>query len=387
VIDLDPFGEQGPPPPTATPTTRTQAAFGEFVTVDTTTGPVEIAFTLDQARYVNVVARAIDPDINTGVILYNAQGRLIFFNDDYVSERVDLGNKDSVIDRLFLPQGTYSIRLETFDSAGQVSVGTEEATPPTLGLGQLTFIEGRIGPGEGFEQRLNLKGGELITLSVLTGNAEFDPNLQIFDPQGNLIAFNDDVQSEDYFLSVTDAQIQYLVIPADGEYIAEIYAFDETTFGTFQLIIAQYGILQPVENPVELYTGNILQRQVIAFPLNFTRGELITVTARALNSQIDPAIRLLDERDIILIENEDHNTEALDLGDFDARFTHQVIPNDGSYELELLSEAGRGGFTVEIQRLGIVRAGEVGLIDPTANQVLPIGAPTFAPESTAEPAP
>ena len=134
--------------------------------------------------------------------------------------------------------------------------------------------------------------------------------------------------------------------------------------------------------------GEIENRQRVPLNIDFERGQVIRLTARANSLSLDPEILLLDSESYIVTSNDDHGSAAVDLGRFDARVDELVIEKSGTYELDVTSVSGRGEFEVEVTRLGVFQAAtEPIVIDPASIiNATPAPIPTeAAPEVTAEP--
>jgi hypothetical protein len=388
------LGQQQPQPtptPTTTPVATTTVEFGGSVEVNVAAGAAQVSFELTQTQFVNIIARSVDGDTNPRIYLYNAADRLIAFSDDYTARREDLNDYDALIEESFLIPGTYKVRIEGVGGTGQVSVSVEAGTGGVLGTGRMTIIRAQIAPGENFDQTLNLQQNELISLTVISESETLDPRIQLRNADDQLLAKNDDTDSFDVVLDVTDAKIENFVVPATGVYTARIRAFSSREFGTFLFIINRYGTLEPVtEEPQEVLTGDILSRGRLTFPLELQAGEVVSVTAKAAGSQLDPQITLLDPDNVIVISNDDHNTNAPDLAQYDSSFTNYIVQMDGTYTLNLESISGRGGYEITITRHGKLNPQNIGApVDTSANRrfLPPTPAPTVQPETTAEATP
>lgn len=377
-------GQQPQPtqPPTATPVQTLALDFNNSLEVNAAKGAVQVSFTLETAQFINIIARSVDGVTNPRIILFSASERLMAFSDDFIAARDDLNDVDAMIDDVFLIPGSYSVRVEGLGGDGRVNLSTEPAQGGVLGTGQMTTLTREIGAGQSYVLPLTLSQNELVSIMAISSSATLDPRLRLRNPAGELIARNDDSDSFDPILDVTDSKIEYLVVPATDTYELEVRGFSKTDAGVFTLVIFRYGTLEPVAEPQQVLTGIIRQRQRLSFPLELAAGEVISVTARAARSQIDPLAALLDPDKIIVVSNDDHNTQATDVTQFDARFTGYVTQTSGTYTLDLESVSGRGAYEVVIRRAGKVNPDQVGApIDPDAGGIV---TPAPSPEATAE---
>lgn len=380
-----PSSQQQQPQPTAQPTSTPVATatveFGGSTEISGTAGAVQVTFVIDQPQFVNILARSNDGTTNPRIYLYTASERLLTFSDDYTARRDDLNDIDALIEDAFLIPGSYSIRVETAGGDGKVTVGIEPATGGVLGLGQLTTIRAEITAGNRYYHPMPFSAGELISIMAISESDTFDPRLSLRSPEGVQLTKNDDTDSFDIVLDVTDAKIENFVIPATGTYRLEVRGFSTQDTGSVQLLVFRYGTLENATAP-EVLSGSIMQRQRLDFPLQVSAGELISVTARAAGSQLDPQIALLDTDNVVVISNDDHGTNDTDIDTYDARFTNYITQSAGEYTLSLESVGGRGNYEVVIQRFGVLNPALVG--DPIDVNAGVVVTPAPTPESTAE---
>ncbi|MBC8100151.1 MAG: hypothetical protein H7Y11_11965 [Armatimonadetes bacterium] len=369
-----------PLPPTPTPVFLAQVEFGASVDVDTTAGAAQVTFTVAEPQFVDIIARGIDGVTDPTMILYNERNHALTASDDYTARRDDLDPQDAMVGDAFLVAGVYSVRIESSGGDRQVRVSVEAGTGGALGAGQLTTIDAELSPDQRWQQTLTLAQNELISIMVLSKSPTFDPRITLRNAAGDRLAKNDDTDSADPVLDSTDAKLPPLIIPATGEYVFEVRGFSSQDAGGFQVIIQRYGVLQPVEEAPQVLTGDILSRGRLSFPLELQAGEVLNVTARAVNSLLDTQVALLDPDDVIVISNDDHGTKEVDLGRYDARFTTYVTQMDGTYTLDLESVSYRGAYQLVVERLGkIDRTLLSNPVDVTANEIV-IGTPTALPD-------
>jgi hypothetical protein len=384
-------GTPTPLPPTATPAVTAAVEFGSTTGVDTSNGAVQVSFNLAEPRMINIFARDVDGNADPRIFVYNANNRVLTFSDDHFTRRDDLGPLDAAVENALLLPGTYSIRVETA-VPGRVNLSIEEADGGALGMGNLTLIPATLPAGQRFLQQVQFNQNELVTITALSQSADFDTRLRLQTIAGDTLARNDDLESFDILPDVTDAQIASFVVPQTGDYQIEVRAFSANQTGEFILMIQRYGTLEPVgDEPQQVLTGDVLSRQRVDFPLNLQAGELVSVTAVAAGSQVDPQITLIDPDNVVVISNDDHGTNDQSISQFDARFSNYVVQTDGEYTLQLESISGRGAYQITIDRLGRVNPAVIGAaVDPEANEEAPL--PTdepqvVQPESSAEATP
>ncbi|HEX2619196.1 MAG TPA: hypothetical protein VHL11_03585 [Phototrophicaceae bacterium] len=378
--------QQQPQPtavPTATPVAQSTVDFGGSTEVNGAAGAVQVSFTVPETQFVDVLVRSVDGVTNPRIILYNDKDRLLSYSEDFTARRDDLNDIDALIEDTFLIPGTYKVRIETQGGDGNVNLTISTGKGGILGLGQMTTIRRDIAPNTRFSQPISLKKNELISIMAISESATFDPRLSLRGPDELQVAKNDDTDSFDALLDVTDAKIENFVAPVDGLYRAEVRGFSSQDTGTVQLLFFRYGTLEPVAEHPLVFTGKINQRERISFPLNLEAGELINVTAIAApNSQVDPQVALLDPDNVIVISNDDHAAKNEQIGRYDAQFSNYITQLSGTYTLDLESVGGRGAYQLTIVRAGKLNPGLVG--DPIDVNAGVVVIPAPPAESTAE---
>jgi predicted nucleic acid-binding Zn-ribbon protein len=240
-----------------------------------------------------------------------------------------------------------------------------------------------LGANERYEQPVQLEEGALVSFGAMGHSAEFDLRLSLRAPDGAILARNDDNETFDIFLSDFDPRIYQFRAPATGEYRLLVRAFNAEQSGDFDIVIQHHGVLSG-ELSTEVLTGESAARARNVFSVDFEAGEIVRITARALNASLDPEIDLLTPDLIYVATNDDHGTDATDIGRFDARIEQIVIEQSGTYELDINSVSGSGPFEVVIERQGRFTTGSfTPVAEGTGIIVTP--APTIVPEVTAEP--
>jgi hypothetical protein len=86
------------------------------------------------------------------------------------------------------------------------------------------------------------------------------------------------------------------------------------------------------------------------FGFDAGRGNMITITARALDRDVDVQVGLYDEDFVLLALNDDHGTFDAELGFFDARITRYIVQQGGGFIVDVTTADDLGGrveITVE----------------------------------------
>lgn len=347
-------------------------------------GAVIVTLTVDEAAPVTIAATASD-ETDPVFLVRDSFGRdLVTINDNPASEAA-VGELDAVLDNTLLIPGEYTILVGRNSPAGSGDV-TFSVTPGeagVIGTGEFQFIPVTLGANERYEQPIELQEGALVSFGALSHSAEFDLRLNLRSADGTVLARNDDNETFDIFLSDFDPRIYQFRAPTSGEYLLSVRAFNADQTGEFDLVIQHHGVLTG-ETRTEVLTGESAARARNVFNVDFEAGEIVRITARALNASLDPEIDLLTPDSIFVATNDDHGSDATDIGRFDARIEQIVIEQSGTYELDVNSVSGSGPFEVVIERQGRFTEGGFTPV-PEGTGIILTPAPTIVPEVTAEP--
>jgi hypothetical protein len=74
--------------------------------------------------------------------------------------------------------------------------------------------------------------GDSLTFTMLTTTGDLDPLLELLDPVGRRLAFNDDTNDPDLGVN---AQIAGVMLPEDGVYVLEASRYEGT--GRYEIVI------------------------------------------------------------------------------------------------------------------------------------------------------
>lgn len=371
------------------PARQTQALrVGDSITVNVPgegpDGAVVVTLTVDEAAPVTIAAISAD-DTDPVFLVRDSFGRdLVTINDNPASEAA-VGELDAVLDDTLLIPGEYTILIgrNSMAGSGDITFSVTPGRSGVIGVGEFQFIPVTLNADERYEQPITLQEGALVSIGAMSHNIELDLRLNLRGPDGTVLARNDDNETLDIFLSDFDPRIYQFRAPEAGEYLITARPFSADQTGTFDLVIQHHGVLAG-DTRTEVLTGDTVARARNVFEVEFEAGEIVRITARALNASLDPEIDLLTPDLIYVATNDDHGTEATDLGRFDARIEQIVIEESGVYELDVNSVSGSGPFEVVIERQGRFTAGGFTPVPANTGIVL-TPAPTIAPEVTAEP--
>ena len=120
--------------------------------------------------------------------------------------------------------------------------------------------------------------------------------------------------------------------------------------GSFTLTIDKVATDAPTGLPSEqVVLGTVKSRETFTQTFEAQAGDYVTITARALTTDFDPYVALVDAAGTVLIDNDDHGTSSATLGFYDSWISNYHITADGTYTVEVSGStdvAGSFGLTI-----------------------------------------
>lgn len=355
------------------------APTGQTLTADvplqvTLTGaPVDLAYAGTRGEILTFSARSLAPapGIDTMLELLNENGVRLGFNDDMVGAQTGFNPLDSVIPSIrVLSDGVITVRVSSFDPAvsGTVEVlaaseghGISITGSSGAGNGAVTTVQGSVAANGEDCTPLSLLAGEIVTATAHALAGGLDTTLALRAPDGSNLAFNDDHSLDDPALSLFDSAVDAVTIPADGSYQLCVSGFAGDS-GPYELTITRTpggAAARPTPAP-----GSSPDEQVISdfvpadnqfvMTVDWQAGDVYTLTARALNADLDTQMGIFPDRsNDMLAGNDDHSSSATDLAFFDSRITNFIVPASGPYDIVVGDYYDVGGpFELTITRTG-----------------------------------
>jgi hypothetical protein len=336
-------------------------------------GAVDVVYNTAGNETVSITARSIVPNtIDPTLEVLDPDGRTIAFNDDHATAESNLGAFDSAIPGLPLAEaGAYTIRIGSYNNSGmgQVEVLAQSEVTPTTASAPISDAESEVVTGSltadgTFAYSFTALEGEMITLAVRDATDTLDPRLLLVDSQFNLLAENDDHESDDPTLDQFDSKIEDFVAPAAGTYNLLVSDFAGAE-GAFQLVIIRGGgrvsdfegftpvslVRSPSGDPSAIVLGSDMSLNLDGeAPGTRTfygaAGQEITITARAINPaspDVDVYLSVFGPSGSQIAFNDDHGTGESALGQRDAQIRTLTLPTDGAYRIEVDSWFDLGG--------------------------------------------
>lgn len=368
--------------PTPVPVPIMTMNVGQPITIDVPASAAEsgvaISLIVETSSLVNIkVTGTAEDGTNPQFALLMNSGREMVVIDDNPGAVVTANPSDAVYENLFLIPGSYILVVqrtdtETVDTRFEVSVETTDGELP--GLGQIDIVEGFLEPFTHYQLPVTFNAGDYISVAATGLDGSIDLQLMLLNAEGEVQLENDDNETgTDLLLDFIDPKLEQVIVPADGQYTIEVGGYSPEETGPFKLIISRFGTLDENSGTTETFAGDSLYRGRNTFTFEGEAGEIIGITARAAQgSSMDPEIQLLDPDLIYIASNDDHQTEAEDLAEFDALVSGVILQKTGTYTLDINSIGGKGAFEVTLERLGKFAPGDYEPIDQSAGQYIAV---------------
>lgn len=202
------------------------------------------------------------------------------------------------------------------------------------------------------EFTLNLQAGETITLTTNAVSGDLDTTLELLDPSGAMVAYNDDI---DLSAGNYNSRIEYTTIEA-GDYTVIVGAF--TGEGEFELIVA-FGAAPPSGGgsvgaasdvgSTEVFEGTIAnESDRVDFSIVVGAGETLILQTQSLSGDLDTILTLFDPNGGEITTVDDANLDGANV--------NSVIFYDadqgGTYTASVTAYGGTGDFTLSVTHIG-----------------------------------
>lgn len=184
-----------------------------------------------------ITLNAIDPGIQVGLDvalrLFAPDGRELAYNDDHLGPDLS-GIYDAQIREFILPQtGTYTIQAEWVQFSGSYALLLARDHTFALQADAPIALAGRILAVQPVERWVfNGSAGTALTVTMVTESGDLDPTLELIDPYGVTLAYNDDGRDPELG---TNAQLFRVTLPVEGQYVIEASRYSGT--GDYSMIV------------------------------------------------------------------------------------------------------------------------------------------------------
>ena len=163
-------------------------------------------------------------NLDMAIRLLAPDGSELAYNDDQLGTDL-FGVYDAEISDFALPQtGTYTVHVEWRQGQGIYTLGINGDRSLSLNPDGVTEVAGRLQdvfPVQSWA--FNGHQGDVLTFTMSAESGTLDPALALFNPDGKLVAYNDDAYDPELKINAQLAQVR---LAADGTYIIEASRYD-----------------------------------------------------------------------------------------------------------------------------------------------------------------
>jgi hypothetical protein len=192
----------------------------------------------------------------------------------------------------------------------------------------------------------NATAGAVITITArAVDGTQVDPVLWLVDSEARLLAYNHNTLAADGLIDVA-AAITNLVLPTAGLYTIYVDSFNGVSTGEVEVTIREtdrFNIIVDETGSLHVMRLSLPEDSIFVYPITVQQGDIMTITVRDGNRQLDPYIRIVNSNGVPVMSNDDHTSADLSLNIFDARITDWQVPADDTYMLEVSDFLGRAG--------------------------------------------
>lgn len=245
-------------------------------------------------------------------------------------------------------------------SGGEESPGAETPTPaaPIAPAAELpirmdTPLTVHLVGDTAVNLSYKISGEQVITITARSLEAEgiLDPVLTVIDPTGVDIAENDDHRTSRTDLAARDSLIADLNLSDSGRYTIQVRAFDASADGDVEVLLTSGNAVVADTPTSEVVNDRVPDNAAFSYDIEARAGEIVTITVRARDNQLDPKVALLDIDGIEVASNDDHTLNDPSLGPYDSQIFDFEIPKTSAYTIQITGFAGIGGdFELTIDR-------------------------------------
>lgn len=230
------------------------------------------------------------------------------------------------------------------------TLDAQEVIPITIGETDTATLS-----GDGFTiYTLTAEGGEVITITVRSlhelgaDEPEYvrDTVVDVLNPRGKRITYNNDHRTDHADLLPSDSVIARLLLDEPGDYQIRVNTYGGISTTEFEITVSAadlYDAIIRVDDGSTTITAALPRYGIYRYDFEASAGDILTLTARDLTHTLDPIIRLLDSEGNTIAMNDDHGTDDLGLDVLDSRISAFVIPADGVYSVTVSDFLGRVG--------------------------------------------
>ncbi len=199
--------------------------------------------------------------------------------------------------------------------------------------------------------------GDIVTITASSVDGSLDTTLQLLDPSGLMIQFNDDHNSDED-LNRFDSLLGDIELRDAGTYTIVVNTLSGSGSGDITVTLTSGAGEAPEPTPTEqppapdepvqgqpLTAGEtnyvVFSGAPVSLTYEGTEGEIVTITVSSEDGSLDPTLTLLNPDGDEIGFNDDHNSD-LDLNRFDSALIDVELDSDGVYTLVINTFSGSG---------------------------------------------
>jgi len=281
--------------------------------------------------------RAYESSFDPRIEIYNPEGHII-------AER-EIANTLLRIDTLKISEsGKHTILVMDWGannfSSYSVSIQRTSDPPDAVVLNYNNTVLGEISNFAEMDAfSFNGTTGDIIILQMRGIETGFDSRLEIYNPEGLIIAAH---EKNNYLLRIDSLKIsesgRYTILAMDkgGNNIGSYSVSLQRTFDPPDAILLNYNstVLGEVSNFAEMD----------AFSLNGTAGDIIVMQIRGSEGSFDPRIEIYNPEGVLIASDE--------ISDWMLRIDSLLLPESGSYTFLVMDVGGNltSSYSISLQR-------------------------------------
>ncbi len=201
------------------------------------------------------------------------------------------------------------------------------------GGGDLIFgepIEATLSEGATDEYIFQSPGQETLSATMTTTAPGLDPVLELYGPDGALIAFSDDTQP-----GVLDAALVNAPLQTEGTYTLVARSFGNRGSGSYTLTATRLTVFTPVEEVLEIAIGDVVSGEIAVagevdrYTFQGAQGQVVSIALDRTDDSapLDPLVELFGPDGTSLAASDD------DGGNLNSLISGFTLPVDGVYTI------------------------------------------------------
>ncbi|MFC1537709.1 DVUA0089 family protein, partial [Gemmatimonadota bacterium] len=295
-----------------------------------------------------VVIDLTSSSFDTYLNLYDQDGSLVAYNDDYG------GTMHSLIEDRLPTSGTYTIEVTSYDNNATgdylITLLGDEEINPERSVTEISYgdsVQGSLSTADGrsplssehYADDYSFQGNTGETVVIKLNTTELDAYLILFDPNGDVVAYNDD------FGSILRSFINY-TLPSGGIYTIEVTSAYENETGDYLIALLGREGLAPERSVTEIPYNQPLDSSLgvadgtsrmgtgyFADDFTFTGSSGDSVAIDLTSDMFDTYLYLYDPEGSLVALNDDYGTTS-------RSYIWYRLASSGTHTIEVTSYGG-----------------------------------------------